>query len=318
MHLISIIIPVYNSEKYLIECLDSVLLQTYKNFEALLINDGSTDNSGEICDNFAVKDSRFKVFHKKNGGVSSARNFGIKEAKGEWICFVDSDDFVSDLFLANIFNNDLYFIDFIFTNDYFYNSKLNSIKYKSMKNKKFSTNLFFKEYGIILLDTPWAKFYNAKIVHNNNVQFSHSYAYREDTIFNLDYIKYCANILTINNCYYSYRDSFLGLSKVFNSFEKELDLYEVILKKITEITELFGYFESRLNVSRLLSLTYVSTYSQRERLRRVKLIKEKFPNNYTNIFTGDSIISEILKFLLKNNLYLFDIFYRWILKQKYK
>ena len=149
MHLISIIIPVYNSEKYLIECLDSVLLQTYKNFEALLINDGSTDNSGEICDNFAVKDSRFKVFHKKNGGVSSARNFGIKEAKGEWICFVDSDDFVSDLFLANIFNNDLYFIDFIFTNAYFYNSKLNSIKYKSMKNKKFSTNLFFKEYGVI-------------------------------------------------------------------------------------------------------------------------------------------------------------------------
>ena len=92
--LVSIIVPVYNAERYLHRCIDSVLAQTYTNFELLLINDGSKDNSGEICDKYAVKDSRIRVFHKENGGVSSARNMGIDEAKGEWLSFIDSDDWI--------------------------------------------------------------------------------------------------------------------------------------------------------------------------------------------------------------------------------
>ena len=87
--LISIIIPIYNSEKYLKNCLDSLLQQSFENFEALLINDGSTDRSDEICDEYAEKDSRFKVYHKGNSGVSAARNFGLEKAQGEWIWFVD-------------------------------------------------------------------------------------------------------------------------------------------------------------------------------------------------------------------------------------
>lgn len=98
---ISVIIPVYNTEKYLRECLDSVLAQTFTDFEVLVINDGSTDSSGKICDEYAEKDSRIKVFHKENGGVSSARNLGLDHAKGEWICFVDSDDEVLEDALQN-------------------------------------------------------------------------------------------------------------------------------------------------------------------------------------------------------------------------
>lgn len=93
--LISVIIPVYNADKYLTDCLDSVRNQTYTNIEVLLINDGSTDNSGKICDKYAEKDCRFKVFHKPNGGVSSARNLGIEKATGKWISFVDSDDYLA-------------------------------------------------------------------------------------------------------------------------------------------------------------------------------------------------------------------------------
>ena len=89
---VSVIVPVYNTERYLSRCLDSILNQSFTDFELLLIDDGSTDGSGEICDSYAEKDSRARVFHKENGGVSSARNLGMKEAKGEWICFVDSDD----------------------------------------------------------------------------------------------------------------------------------------------------------------------------------------------------------------------------------
>lgn len=96
---ISIIVPVYNAEKYLNRCIDSILAQTYTDFELLLINDGSKDNSGKICDEYVNKDSRVRVFHKENAGVSKARNLGLDSALGEWITFVDSDDWVREDFL---------------------------------------------------------------------------------------------------------------------------------------------------------------------------------------------------------------------------
>lgn len=91
--LISIIVPVYNSEQTLNRCIDSILGQTYRNFELLLINDGSKDRSGEICDEYASNDSRIRVFHQKNSGPSAARNFGLNQAKGQYVVFQDSDDY---------------------------------------------------------------------------------------------------------------------------------------------------------------------------------------------------------------------------------
>ena len=91
--MVSIIIPVFNTEKYLRHCIDSVLSQTYKDFELLLIDDGSTDSSGSICDEYAAQDARVRVFHKENGGVSSARNLGLDNAQGKYLMFLDSDDF---------------------------------------------------------------------------------------------------------------------------------------------------------------------------------------------------------------------------------
>lgn len=102
MPLISIIVPVYNSEKTLNRCIDSILSQTFHDWELLLIDDGSTDCSGEICDEYAIKDKRVKVFHKGNGGVSSARNVGLNNAKGEWITFIDSDDEIPRMLLRMI------------------------------------------------------------------------------------------------------------------------------------------------------------------------------------------------------------------------
>lgn len=89
---VSVIVPVYKVEKYLPECIESVLAQTFTDFELILVDDGSPDNSGKICDDYAARDSRIRVFHKENGGVTSARNLGLDNARGEWIIFVDSDD----------------------------------------------------------------------------------------------------------------------------------------------------------------------------------------------------------------------------------
>ena len=101
MPLVSVIVPVYKAEKYLHKCVDSLLAQTMTDFEVLLINDGSPDRSGAICDEYAAKDSRIRVFHKENGGVSSARNLGILESQGKYITFVDSDDWLSPCYLAD-------------------------------------------------------------------------------------------------------------------------------------------------------------------------------------------------------------------------
>lgn len=100
--LVSIIVPVYNVEKYLNRCIDSLLNQTYKNIEIILVNDGSTDSSDKICDNYSAEDTRIRVIHKKNGGLSEARNYGIEIAKGEFISFVDSDDFVSIYYIEHL------------------------------------------------------------------------------------------------------------------------------------------------------------------------------------------------------------------------
>ncbi|AEH50340.1 glycosyltransferase family 2 protein [Pseudothermotoga thermarum] len=100
--LVSIVVPVFNTEKYLKKCVDSLLNQTYKNIEVLLVNDGSTDNSGKICDEYALIDPRVRVFHIQNSGAGVARNVGIKNAKGEYITFVDSDDWVSEKYIETL------------------------------------------------------------------------------------------------------------------------------------------------------------------------------------------------------------------------
>lgn len=103
--LISVIAPVYNVKPYLYECINSILEQKYKNFELLLIDDGSTDGSGDICDELAEKDNRIRVIHKENGGLSFARNTGVKAAKGSYVCFIDSDDVISEDYLKILYEN---------------------------------------------------------------------------------------------------------------------------------------------------------------------------------------------------------------------
>ncbi len=109
---VSIIVPIYNSELYLTECIDSILNQDFTDWELLLIDDGSSDLSGKICDSFASKDRRIRVFHRENSGVSVARNWGLFQAVGDYICFIDSDDMVTPDYLSSFWkdavNTDLY------------------------------------------------------------------------------------------------------------------------------------------------------------------------------------------------------------------
>lgn len=102
--MISIIIPIYNSDKYLLECLNSVINQSFLDFEVLCVNDGSTDRSKDICEQYVRKDKRFRLYNQENAGVSVARNLGIEQAQGEYLCFLDSDDVIAKDFLRNLFD----------------------------------------------------------------------------------------------------------------------------------------------------------------------------------------------------------------------
>ena len=111
---ISVIVPVYNAENYLSRCVQSILSQNYKDFELLLVDDGSSDMSGSICDGFARLDARVKVWHQRNKGVSAARNQGMRMASGEWVTFVDADDMVDTDYLQNFVVDDLREDDIVF------------------------------------------------------------------------------------------------------------------------------------------------------------------------------------------------------------
>lgn len=144
--LVSIIVPVYNVEKYLKKCIQSIINQTYENLEIILVDDGSSDNSGKICDEFAQKDSRIKVIHKPNGGQADARNKALDIMSGEWVSFVDSDDFIDKFHIKNLYlqaiknNSDICVCGFKIVNEDY--KTIRSIKVKF--NDSLNSNLAFK------------------------------------------------------------------------------------------------------------------------------------------------------------------------------
>lgn len=167
MDKISIIVPIYNVEKYLEQCIESIINQEYKNLEIILVDDGSSDKCSNIIDNYAQKDDRIKAFHKENGGLSDARNYGLDRATGNYICFVDSDDFVEKDFISSMYNNiKKYKVDIVACNSYeFYNK--NKIKvsnylnieklYNKIEASKYLYIIGYYNVGV------WNKMYEKKI-----------------------------------------------------------------------------------------------------------------------------------------------------------
>jgi len=212
---ISVIVPVYNVEKYIGKCIDSILNQTYSDLELLLIDDGSPDESGMICDEYAKRDSRIRVLHKENGGVSSSRNIGVDNARGKWILFVDGDDWVGSEYIQSMFlgNKD---------------ADLSMQGYKIIRQcgqdiiHKFDSNLF--TYNILevfceseyknIINSPVSKLFKASIIKTYNIRFDNSISYGEDHLFVLEYLKHVKSIYISNTYdYYYYQDDTLSLTR---------------------------------------------------------------------------------------------------------
>ena len=209
---ISVIVPIYKVEKYLKECLESILYQSYDNFELILVNDGSPDRSGEICDEYAIKDSRIKVFHKENRGVSAARNLGIKEARGEWLCFIDADDWVDPDYLQNFIVLFSWEEDFVIQG-YVKNADEQIVSGSGFVSK-FENFLEFFMYSEKnnLFNSPCFKLFRKDIVDGHNVRFDENFSLGEDHIFTLEYIRFVSKFSVSFERGYHYRISNEGNS----------------------------------------------------------------------------------------------------------
>ena len=191
---VSIIVPLFNAEKFAKRCIESVLMQTFKNYELILIDDGSKDKTGEICDKYAEKDTRIKVIHKNNGGVSSARNTGLDMAKGEWITFLDADDWIEPNFLLIVDNNSNDSIDWIFAQwrtiwDNGLPNEINNYEQEILFNNwEEIKNIWDKMANMDICRCPWGKFFRRSVIESYKLRFDNSLKYGEDTVFNYEYL----------------------------------------------------------------------------------------------------------------------------------
>ena len=191
---ISVVVPVYNAEKTLRQCVDSILGQNFRDFELLLIDDGSKDSSPEICDEYSQKDNRVKVFHKPNGGVSSARNLGISKARGEWMAYIDADDYVTNGYLDGVVERD----EDVIIKGYhkFDHSGIVTGKEAEDLRKAPDFSSFLGQFITdSLLRCPWTKFYKRSLV--GDLRFLTDMKIGEDAWFVFNYLAKCSSFAIV-------------------------------------------------------------------------------------------------------------------------
>lgn len=331
---ISVIIPVYNVEPYIRQCLDSIVNQTYRNLEIIIIDDGSPDRCGEICDEYAAKDGRISVVHKKNGGLSAARNDGIMRATGKWITFVDSDDWCEldyyEQFIKAIGNShpDVFQAGgFIF-------------EYPQRQQIQYSFQVPFHAYGkdniveimkdIFRIGLPWDKLYRTDFIRENHLLFDMSSKAFEDHLFNFQLFSCAENISGSVFVGYHYRQVAMSISKGYNPNKPKIN-YSFLTKlhrfiseqKLPEDVRVAAYTDAILAINITLSCYYFHAQnpkSYRETAKEIKSVKE-WPYYHQAIWDGNSQYltpkQRILKYALRLPwVYPVKILYTWNMKIK--
>lgn len=249
---VSVIVPIYNVEQYLSDCISSIRKQTLENIEIILVNDGSPDNCGELADKYAEKDNRIKVIHKKNGGLASARNAGNAIATGEYICFVDSDDWVESEMLENYYytassyNTDVLVAGMIIDYD---NEKYSIVKklpfnYANNKSEIINCLLDCEKKG--LFNPVWNKLYKAELLKSIELEFDSDGMPGEDLLYNCEVFKNITSLVLIDDAFYHYmrRNENTLVNKYYE------DYYEKAKKFINSRSNLYKYYDISENIGK--------------------------------------------------------------------
>lgn len=286
--IISIVVPIYNRARFLSGCLDSILAQTFKEWECILVNDGSTDNSLEIAENYAANDPRFLVISQENQGVSAARNLGIDHAQGKWLTFVDSDDEIAPDYLeilhkiAEDNNADLVNGSMVmqFNENVTIPKKLHDITY-SKTEEDFAHQFNDRMVGII-------KLYRLSIIKRNNIYFNTTFHFAEDFIFTLDFYQHAQRFAASSKAIYFYnnREEITNqLHTKLYSFQNELKLYNKIQQYIIQFSSNSSQDTAQiqialglcLHINRVLQAIEKQTNSFFQRYKMYRLFKIKIP-----------------------------------------
>lgn len=227
--LVSIVIPVYNGEKYVDACMESMLKQSYENIEIIVVNDGSKDSSGALCDKYALADCRVKVVHQENKGLSGARNAGIAQATGEYIIFCDIDDIVTEHIIKDNVELALKYEAEVVMFCFWYFDVDQEKLIENAMEKLFvgSAEEYFHDYLIPTIDTevfnaPWNKMIKRSVLEKNGLSFHQEYPIYEDIIFASELFNVAEKIVVNNNMYYKYFVRSSG-SLITRFFEKYFD-----------------------------------------------------------------------------------------------
>lgn len=323
---VSIIVPVYNAEKYLHRCIDSILSQTFPDFELLLVDDGSSDRSGVICDEYSTKDFRVRVFHKENGGVSSARNLGLDRAQGEWITFIDADDWVDEVFLSKLYVEKINDIDLVVS----YAKYIN--RYGIVHEKKYATRTIdAKDVQIMFIDndlawqtSPWAKLYRKDIC--KHIRFIEGMHIGEDLVFLYSYIMRCGQIYILGENYYNYD---IGGNNTLTKSIGKLDVELYAYNNIFSLLNTFIESKSIINEEALKKINWIKSYYIHRVLNslyhttglsakdRCSMICNLDIDIYTAYSEFSSIKEIILQYILKHKWYkIYDLMRIWVSKIK--
>lgn len=275
---ISVIIPVYNTEQYLEECLDSLAAQHFQDWECLLIDDGSTDGSGRICDLYARSDTRFRVFHTANSGAAAARNLGIANAAGKYLAFIDSDDTIEKNYLAELYHTaettaaDL-------TVGGIRNVRADGVEIAVSAGGAFplcgeNADRFVDLNRKFLLYGPTSKLYRSGIVAGNGIGFPAGVHYGEDLVFNFEYLEHVATIAVSEAANYNYRktaDGTLSTSEHSREFHGNYEQWK-ILRSFFERRGIDTPDARTFLSDRLWGLAYDTVLSRRLAVGQIKSI----------------------------------------------
>lgn len=254
--IVSIIVPVYNAGKTLKRCVNSIINQSYKDWELLLVDDGSTDDSSIICDKYVQQDRRIRVFHKQNGGVSSARNVGLDNAIGEWVTFIDSDDWIEKgmLNIVDIASNvDLICCYYVAEGwkEWVSDPYKNKI-YKDYMMSDFLTECLLKSVFIT------GKFFRRELIEKYIMRFDTNLSYSEDTLFIYSYICYIKSVQTFSDSFYHYDKNESSLSKRCEDWQKYSNTLEKELIVIDNLGKIFHWYPEK--VRNMTILFFVNRY----------------------------------------------------------
>lgn len=284
---ISIIVPVYNTEAYLRRCLISILNQGFVNFELLLVDDGSTDKSWEICREYAESDSRIRLFHKDNGGVSSARNLGLSKACGEWIYFVDSDDEVLPNGLQSLVNCISSEVDIVMggfveedEGGRVFEGKENGTLLLNKKQSVISLYAGFSSY-FFYCGYLWMRLLRRSVIQSNRITFDNSIAIKEDTLFLMQYICRSSGTTcqTATPVYKYCRRSESAMGRVTSGFDRKyVDSFYALVKMKHEVDATFP------------SYSFPVFVAKQEIYRRYSSLIDKMEANH---FQDDVLRSEL-------------------------